>query len=294
VTSPGSGTEPVGANPAGSPGPVDYQDQPAKLRAELEGTWRELGAANRQIARLLQDRKRSRLTISRLKAMATTDVVTNLVNRRRFDAVLETNFGHSIVHDLPLSVIMVDVDWFKSYNDTFGHPAGDFVLCMVARHLVKSSRTNDVVARYGGDEFAILLREADAVVALDCAERYRDSLESFRWPLRPVTASFGVATRTQTIGEAAALVAEADRALYHSKRGGRARVVHPGMIDAWENATHVTPRTWTGRTWTPHQDDRGSPWGGEPLKQPQHSQGSLDHVEDDYQSPPKREAGGRE
>ena len=294
VTSPKSGTEPVGANQAGSPVPVDFQDEPSLLRAELEDSWRELGAANRQIARLLQDRKRSRMMISRLRVMATTDVVTNLVNRRRFEEVLEANFAHSVIRDSPLSVIMVDVDWLKSYNDTFGHPAGDFVLCMVARHLVTSAGSNDVVARYGGDEFAILLRETDAVVAMDRVERYRDSMESFHWPLRPVTASFGVATRTPTIGDPATLVAEADRALYHSKRGGPTRVIHPGILDARETSTHMTRNTLPGRTRTPHQDDRGSPWGGESFKHPKHSNGDLDRVKDYLQRTPNREAGGRE
>jgi diguanylate cyclase (GGDEF)-like protein len=294
LTSPRSGTEPVGVNQAGSPRPVNFLDEPSLLRAELEGTWRELGAANRQIARLLHDRKRNRRMISRLKAMATTDVVTSLVNRRRFDEVLEANFAQSIIRDSPLSVLMVDVDCFKSYNDTFGHPAGDFVLSMVARHLVKSVRSIDVVARYGGDEFAILLSEADAVVALNCAERYRETMESFCWPLRPVTASFGVATRTSTIGDPATLVEAADRALYHSKRGGRTWVSHMGNLDPSETSTHMTPKTWSGRTRTPHQDDRESPWEGESFKHPKHSEGDLDRVEDNYQIAPERGAGGRE
>ena len=232
--------------------------------------------------------------ISQLKAMATTDFVTNLVNRRRFVEVLETNFAHSIIRDLPLSVIMVDLDGFKSYNDTFGHPAGDSVLGLVARQLVKSARSNDVVARYGGDEFAILLREADAAVALDCVERYRDSMQSFHWPLRPVTASFGVATRTPTIGDPASLVAEADRALYHFKRGGQTRIIHPGLRNARAASTHMTHQTLPDWTRTPHQDDRGSRWGGESFNQPKHSEGNLDYVNDNHQSTPEREAGGRE
>jgi diguanylate cyclase (GGDEF)-like protein len=234
------------------------------------------------------------MMISQLKAMATTDFVTNLVNRRQFVEVLETNFAYSIIRDLPLSVIMVDLDGFKSYNDTFGHPAGDSVLGLVARQLVKSARSNDVVARYGGDEFAILLPEADAVVALDCVERYRDSMQSFRWPLRPVTASFGVATRTPAIGDPASLVAEADRALYHVKRGGQTRIIHPGLRDARAASTHMTHQALPDWNRAPHQDDRGSRWEGESFNQPEHSEGTLDYVDDHHQTTPQREAGGRE
>jgi diguanylate cyclase (GGDEF)-like protein len=207
-------------------------DEPSFLLAELEVTRRELAVANRRIAKLIHDRKRSRTTISRLQAMATTDALTDLTNRRRFKEVLDANFALSVIHDSPLSVIMVDVDWFKSYNDTFGHSAGDVVLRVIALHLVKSARANDVAARYGGDEFAILLHEADATVALKCAERFQDAIASFHWPLRPITASFGVATRTPSIEGPAALVEEADRALYHCKRGGRSRVVHLGVLEA--------------------------------------------------------------
>ena len=248
VNSPGSKVEQVEAEEVGVSAPVSCQDQAPSVLAELEVLSRELARANRRIAKLSRERKRSREKISRLEIMAMTDVLTRLVNRRRFDQVLDADFDLAVVRGAPLSVIMVDVDCFKSYNDTFGHAAGDVVLRAVARLLVKSARSRDVVARYGGDEFAILLRRADAVVAQNTAERYREAIASFRWPKRAVTASFGVATQTPSIDDPASLVEEADRALYHSKRTGRSRVIHLGTNGASETsaqAIEAMSPTWT-------------------------------------------------
>jgi diguanylate cyclase (GGDEF)-like protein len=225
-------------------------DEPSCLLAELEVTRRELAVANRRIAKLIHDRKRSRMKITRLHAMATTDALTELANRRRFEEVLGANFALSVIRDSPISLIMVDVDWFKSYNDTFGHSAGDFVLRVIALNLMKSARANDVAARYGGDEFAILLHEADATVALMCAERFRDAIASFHWPLRPITASLGVATRAPSMEGPAALLEAADRALYQSKREGRSRVVHLAMVEAVDTSTSMTQEPTPSRAET--------------------------------------------
>ena len=268
MNSPVNGTEQFEAEDGGETGLDFCPGQPLSLLAELEASRRELVLANRRIANLLREKKRNRVRMIRLKAMATTDVVTQLVNRRRFDQALEAAFGLAVIRDTPLSVIMVDVDCFKFYNDTFGHAAGDVVLCVVARHLVQSARPTDVVARYGGDEFAVLLRGADADVAQNCAERYHEAITSFHWPKRLVTASFGVATRTPSIADPASLVEEADRALYHFKRGRRNRVGLVGTNGESEAPMQTMQEPSPGRFWAPRDADHASPLERESIRRP--------------------------
>ena len=127
---------------------------------------------------------------------------------------------------LHTSLIMLDVDHFKDYNDAFGHPAGDEALRSVALTLREGVRLQDVVARYGGEEFVILLPATDAAMALTTAERLRAAIERQSGMPRPVTASFGVATSDAGASDTGLLVEQADQALYHAKRSGRNRACH--------------------------------------------------------------------
>ena len=127
----------------------------------------------------------------------------------------------------PLSLILMDVDRFKQYNDTFGHPAGDEVLRGVSSTLRAYVREHDLVARFGGEEFVVLLPSTDADTAVAVAERLRAAIASRPWPLGNVTASFGVATADPSHPVSpASLLEQADQALYRAKRAGRDRVVH--------------------------------------------------------------------
>jgi two-component system chemotaxis response regulator CheY len=163
---------------------------------------------------------------ARLAELAATDELTGVKNRRRFREDLDLLFGQASRQGYPLSLILLDIDHFKSYNDAFGHPAGDRVLQQVGRILRSTVRGHDVVARYGGEEFVVLLPSTAANDAVEVAERLRAGIATQDWPHRPVTASFGVATSDPATPDADTLVEHADRALYASKEAGRDRTSH--------------------------------------------------------------------
>lgn len=160
----------------------------------------------------------------KLAELATTDGLTGVKNRRRFQEDLDLLLAQARRVREPLSLVMLDVDQFKQYNDNFGHPAGDEVLRRVGATLLKAIRSHDVVARYGGEEFAVILPATDIDAALGVAERLRFALKAEPWPHRAVTASFGVATLGPSdLGEGSELIQWADEALYQAKRNGRDR-----------------------------------------------------------------------
>lgn len=161
-----------------------------------------------------------------LEAQATTDGLTGLKNHRAFQEKLAAEFERNRREGLPFSVLLLDVDRFKAYNDAFGHPEGDRVLQAVANILQETARETDFTARYGGEEFVILLPNTDAQGALEAAERFRTAIESQPWKLQPLTASFGASTLQAGTATAQELVEAADRALYASKSRGRNRVTH--------------------------------------------------------------------
>lgn len=167
----------------------------------------------------------------KLSDLSLTDALTGIPNRRRFDEALVSEWMRGIRFGSPLSVVMVDIDRFKAYNDALGHPAGDRCIAEVAAVLQASARrAGDLVARYGGEEFVMLLPVTAVADAVIVAERARSRVEALRFPHPDgpapfVTASFGVATFIpETAGDPARLVALADEALYRAKDGGRNRV----------------------------------------------------------------------
>jgi diguanylate cyclase (GGDEF)-like protein len=170
----------------------------------------------------------ARLMIT-MEGQAMTDPLTGLRNTRFFDPYLEQELEAARRDQQPLSVVMVDIDHFKNFNDTHGHPAGDEALRTFARVLGGSIRASDVAARYGGEEFIIALRHATIDEAQVIAEKLRIAVEQMVIELGPgryarMTASFGVASTGLHIQDQKTLVSLADAALYSAKELGRNRV----------------------------------------------------------------------
>ncbi len=181
----------------------------------------------RQIMELLEMR-RTLIGLSeanaRLGQQSITDALTGIPNRRAYDQKLTEEFSRARRTGAPLSLLLIDIDTFKQYNDTFGHLAGDSALQSVARVLLASLRPYDFLARYGGEEFVIVLPATDLSAAILVAERVRGLVASSEFPHRKLTISIGAARLDPQAGPKA-LVQAADNGLYRAKASGRNKVV---------------------------------------------------------------------
>lgn len=177
----------------------------------------------------MTDQKRAE---SALKALASSDGLTGLANRRSFDQALALEWGRAQRTRSPLSLLLVDVDHFKLYNDLHGHQKGDDCLRAVASAMTANLRPADVAARYGGEEFAVLMPDCGHDAAMAAGERLREAISRLRLPHgasaagTTVTLSIGVVTEVPMDDmNSDLLVARADQALYAAKHGGRDRVL---------------------------------------------------------------------
>ena len=163
------------------------------------------------------------------------DTLTGIGNRRKFDETINMEFRRALRGNTVLSLLMIDIDHFKAYNDSFGHPAGDVCLKMVAKALADGLRdSGDQIARYGGEEFAVVLPATDGTGACLVAERLRTQVEAALATdrHRPVTISVGVGTMHPGAGSTAdSLISGADMALYQAKADGRNRVAYFNLDD---------------------------------------------------------------
>lgn len=195
--------------------PVDPQELVARLRTQVRR--KRFNEALRQ-------------SVVQTIEMAVTDGLTGLHNRRYLDNHMQSLFDRATQRKRPLSFMMTDIDKFKTINDTFGHDGGDDVLREFALRLRRQVRGADLVCRYGGEEFVVVMPDTDADVAARVAERVRAAIESEPFVVNggrsiSVTTSVGVSTLLPGLDGVADLMKRADRGLYEAKNGGRNRVV---------------------------------------------------------------------
>jgi len=196
------------------------------LEARVVSRTAELKRTVDELEREIEARKRAE---AELQKLAITDPLTNVYNRRYFDETVESELERTRRHNLNLSVAMVDLDHFKEINDNYGHVTGDIVLQTMADCFVGNLRKIDVVGRYGGDEFVILMPESDQVQAHNAAERLRKKVitrvRKIQKFAHPITASMGLFTLSGDIDISVKdFLDRADQALYDAKEAGRNRV----------------------------------------------------------------------
>jgi len=214
---------------------IDYphRDEIGVLVASLNDMRIRLSASHRVLEQKVAERTQELEAANhRLEVLSSTDGLTGIANRRRFDEVLVIEWKRALRSRRPLTLLMLDVDLFKKFNDSYGHQAGDECLRNVAKVLRASfRRTSDLAARYGGEEFALIAADTDASSAKHLAEVIRGAIESLgqahaESPYEKVTVSIGVATLTpEKAQQPENLIHMADDALYRAKNQGRNCVV---------------------------------------------------------------------
>ena len=162
--------------------------------------------------------------------LSTLDALTGMRNHRAFYEQLEIEMGRALRHSSPLSLLLLDVDQFKSYNDRYGHPSGDTALKQIADVIREHTRATDILARFGGKQFAVILTETDMMGSVVLGERLRQAVSGMGTLHRPLTVSIGLTTLALGMGGVAGMIAQADRALCAAKGEGRNRVSHADRL----------------------------------------------------------------
>ena len=210
-----------------------------QLRSYTLGLERRVAEESAEVARqsvqLKQVNSRLQVAVSELERLAVTDALTGLSNRRHFDHMLANEMERSVRSGIPVTLILLDVDHFKRYNDTYGHPAGDEALKKLATVLRRALRKTDFVARWGGEEFAILLLDTGAKAGLIVANKLRQQIRDAQDvdasepnADRVLTVSLGVASAPAHATDSSVLLQLADNALYSAKRAGRDQAIVHG------------------------------------------------------------------
>ncbi|NMH69032.1 diguanylate cyclase [Bacillus sp. RO3] len=187
---------------------------------------------------IAEQMRRSNAQYQKMEQNATKDFLTNLNNVRQFDVSYNEALQHAKERSEKLSFLLIDIDHFKSVNDTFGHQAGDDVLKELGKVLPRHSRPFDIVSRNGGEEFSILLLDCPHLHAMEIAERIRKAVEHHPFPIHTqqelfITVSIGVSTFPDTVfPDDEEIFEQADKALYLAKRTGRNKVCDFQMVQA--------------------------------------------------------------
>jgi len=197
-----------------------------RLQNELEATVEEVRVKNLQLKE----------SLAKMQRMASTDYLTGLANRRHFANLLERTFSEAERYDFDITCIMIDLDHYKTFNDTLGHQMGDKILIATAKAIQANLRASDVAARYGGDEFVLLLPHTSVELALNVAGRIRQQMARCNAQYTGVgcdlTLSMGLANMHQNRPASAdALVSMADKALYAAKEAGKNRLIAYAELD---------------------------------------------------------------
>lgn len=242
---------------------------PVKLEGKVVGVLtvtssrpRAFGRDDTRLLGMLAAQVALDLENARLEALASRDPLTGIANRRRFDELLDRMLADARRTRTPLAVALLDLDHFKTVNDVYGHPEGDRVLRMAVERWQGAVRAVDLLARLGGEEFAVVIPTAEADRAREVADRLRLRLVQKPFPVRrgtvqlPVTVSVGVAVSAKGAGTPASLLARADAALYRAKREGRNRVVLAGGSRA------ASPRKKDRRKSDRRKGERRRNWSG--------------------------------
>lgn len=166
---------------------------------------------------------------TRTKYLSITDELTGLSNRRCFDNTLEKEFLRALRYNNKLTLVMFDIDHFKTVNDTYGHPCGDYILKEVANAALQTFRKTDTVFRFGGEEFVVILTETDIKQSEIPLERFRKTIETLDLTYQNqqinITVSIGACQLDQSIGNKEEFLQKTDNALYDAKNSGRNKVV---------------------------------------------------------------------
>lgn len=212
---------------------IEHEKDILHTKTKLQELYQATQEANKELERLHEEYKIKEQALikvnDQLETLASTDLLTGLKNRRFFQEKMLERVMMFREKQRYFSLLVVDIDHFKSINDTYGHPIGDLVLGNLAGPPQTVSRSTDVVARYGGEEFVVILPDCEEEQAIGIAERYRSQVASADWGEYNITVSIGAATVVEEDTEKS-LFQRADNALYASKTGGRNRVTHAAQI----------------------------------------------------------------